>query len=143
MKSSFLAADLTHCFHSLHVCSCLIDCNIPVVMVVTDKMIPRLHWRIRRGRRPPQRQDCRPTQWSPQQDRCHLSSIQCSAQRSREVGSEAAAKQTVWLHGFDDKRWHYGPRGGKAETRCGKDHRFLLLDGSPSLDRHAEFCIQG
>ncbi|QRC91806.1 hypothetical protein JI435_020030, partial [Parastagonospora nodorum SN15] len=87
----------------------------------------RLHWRVRGGRRPPQRQDHHPAQRPHQQDRCHLAPLQRPAPRHGEVGRQAAALASIRLHCPHHLGRHHGPRGGPQEARCWKDSRFLLL----------------
>lgn len=88
----------------------------------------RLHWRVRGGRRPPQRQDRHPAQRPHQQDRCHLSPLQRPAPRHGEVGRQATSLASIRLHRPDHLRWYHGPRGGPQEARCWQDSRFLLLE---------------
>lgn len=104
----------------------------------------RLHWRVRRSRRPQIRQDCDPTQWPVwfihvcpidlwlilpqyQQDRCHLSALQCPNRRLREMGCQASTVSSVRLYRPHNLVWYHGPRRSQEKTRCWKDHRVLLL----------------
>merc|ERR1711939_1120399 len=73
-------------------------------------------------------QDCHPAQRTSQQDRCHLSPLQRSTSRSREVGCQAVAFSSIWLHCPYAQRWYYGPRGGSTKACCWKGHWLLLLD---------------
>ena len=112
-------------FHDVR---CLILRNIPNLHS-TDIFI-RLHWRVRGGRRPPQRQDRHPAQRPHQQDRCHLSPLQRPAPRHGEVGCQATPLASIRLHRPHHLCRYHGPRGGPQEARCRKDPWFLLLDYS-------------
>merc|ERR1712230_183836 len=84
-----------------------------------------------------QLQDCYSAQRTSQQDRCHLSPLQRSTSRSREVGCQAVALSSIWLHCPDYQRWYYGSRGGSKKACCRKGHWLLLLD-TASCDM---FCM--